>query len=735
MSSRSRDKLRDRKPSPSASQYVTDKENRKRYIEDDYIVCDEKQVGEPGQFGRVVIGIRKDSRESCAVKIINKTRFFGRTHQQDYMDDFRREITILKELDHPNIVRFYDVYETHKDLMIVQELCCGGELFDRIAARAVKGVGYTESLASKILKQIVLALEYMHRHGIAHCDLKPSNIIFTSKSERAQLKVIDFGYAQRIPPWKRHLVKRCGTPFYTAPEILKGKYNKEADMWAVGIIMFALFFGYTPFQKVGDDSYSINEQNKIIYRRIREGFKGLPRAHRISSSASHLIRHLLVTDVKKRYTSGQALMHQWFEQASDEDALPISVLHSMQKQNSMNNFTVAVLAAFKKDVDPHQTYQLRKYFKQFDTNGDGYISMQELKRGLDSLTEGNELHRLRSREVETLFKKIDLDHDQRIQFDEFLTMANCQQLIGVYERCNDLFHQLDVDDNGYLDKNDVPNLIRTINSDPLVRRLNIKPEQILGAADLNNDGAVSFNEFLYALHPELTPPELRAKFDRLYDENQRAAAGGGGSRMYSDPRLGARELDKSLSQNSQQQQSSRQNADSISRAMRKLITDKSPSASSSRASIRSNPEEKPGMQSLVSPTYGVESGLDSKTHIRGRPLKNAMSTDSELARQGRKKQSSRKVRSQHQQGGGAACGPGSGGSGNSYKLSMAAPISIDVGRGRSPSGRQRTRRGSNQAGSEHRESERLVEIPHQSSRKTKKSHWWACSSNQGPSEV
>jgi len=489
-----------------ASFYVTEG-GQKRDISDDYTVL-QKQLGEPGQFGKVYSCIRRTDRKACAVKMINKTRFLKSRHAKAYFNNFRAEIEIQRKINHPNIVELYDVYESRSDLMLVMEMCCGGELFDRIVDRANSGEGYSERQAAIILKQVLSAVAFMHSKNIAHCDLKPSNIMFDTKSEYAQVKVIDFGFAQRVPKWKRYLTKSVGTPTYTAPEVLHGKYNKEGDMWAIGIIMFAMFFGYTPFQKAGEERLGTHAQNQAIRRRIIRGFQGIPRNGKISSAANNLIHGLLKKDVVERYTADQALVHVWFESATWVDKIPEVVLQKLRKVSAMDNFKVFVLSVFRNNTDLTSKPQLKKYFEMFDSNRDNRISLQEFNDGLQT-----HLPELRDRNVRQMFYNLDIDGDNYIQFDEFCSLIAYQQLINAYERLAFVFDRLDTNRNGYLDRGDIPELERALNNDPLIRRLDINLEDVIDLADLNNDGHVSFDEFLFAMHPELLEPNKREQFE------------------------------------------------------------------------------------------------------------------------------------------------------------------------------------------------------------------------------
>lgn len=162
-----------------------------------------------------------------------------------------------------------------------------------------------------------------------------------------------------------------------------------------------------------------------------------------------------------------------------------------------------------KDEDLLQTAQHRKYFMKLDKNNDNRISYREFKDYFKKFSP-----MMRSREVAQLFESIDIDGHNFIQFDEFTRIIGYHQLINVYKRLHFVFQKLDSNGNGYLDKCDISMLEFEMDKDPLISRLGIDPVKVIESADLNNDGMVIFEEFLFAMNPELVEPEKRKLFNR-----------------------------------------------------------------------------------------------------------------------------------------------------------------------------------------------------------------------------
>lgn len=134
--------------------------------------------------------------------------------------------------EHPHVAKIHNVYEDRHFLYIVMELLNGGELFDRIQ----KLSKYTENDARRVFKQMCHAVEHLHSHRIAHCDIQPSNFLFAAPAEDAPIKMIDFGMSARLKDRpEKYMSKARGTLMYAAPEVLKGKYFESCDMWSLGV--------------------------------------------------------------------------------------------------------------------------------------------------------------------------------------------------------------------------------------------------------------------------------------------------------------------------------------------------------------------------------------------------------------------------------------------------------------------------------------------------------------------
>lgn len=162
------------------------------------------------------------------------------------------ELEILSRVDHPNIIKFHESYIDYKYIHIVMELAEGGELFDKI----IENTKFSEKKAAHLMQKMLSAVKHLHEHQICHRDLKPDNFLFADNSEDAEIKLIDFGLSKRYGVDQRKdtvkLKTIVGTPFYVAPEVLGGNYDKSCDIWSLGIILYILLCGSTPFEGDND---------------------------------------------------------------------------------------------------------------------------------------------------------------------------------------------------------------------------------------------------------------------------------------------------------------------------------------------------------------------------------------------------------------------------------------------------------------------------------------------------
>lgn len=280
-----------------------------------------------GNFAIVRMSKMKATGVEYAMKVIDKPKLKGKEHMVE------NEIEIMKDCNHPNIVKLYEEYETPDKIYLVMELVKGGDLFDAIT----QSVKFGEVDAAHMVKDLCSALFYLHSRVIVHRDLKPENLlVHRNKDMTISLKLADFGLAMDV---REAIYTVCGTPTYVAPEILSEiGYGLEVDMWAVGVISYILLCGFPPFR-------SPDRNQTELFEFIKAGeYEFLsPYWDNISSSAKDLIEHLLVVDKKKRYTAIDVLCHPWILCGGDVSSMDASKIDELRKTSRKEFETQAAL--------------------------------------------------------------------------------------------------------------------------------------------------------------------------------------------------------------------------------------------------------------------------------------------------------------------------------------------------------------------------------------------------------
>lgn len=256
-----------------------------------------KKLGE-GSYGVVWKVEHKQTGLTRAMKKIIKNPRSKNDSEKEIMN----EINILKKMDHPNIVKIFEFYNTPEGYYLITEFCSEGELFNEI----VDNAPFSEDAAARIMYQIFSAVNYCHGMNIIHRDLKPENILIEKKEgKKYNIKIIDFGTAKLYEKNKSEK-KVIGSSYYIAPEVLTENYNQMCDLWSCGVILYILLSGKAPFS---------GKTDSIILEKIKIGKynMNIKAFENISSEVKDLIQNLLQKSPNKRLTASKALEHSWFK--------------------------------------------------------------------------------------------------------------------------------------------------------------------------------------------------------------------------------------------------------------------------------------------------------------------------------------------------------------------------------------------------------------------------------------
>ncbi|XP_040268514.1 death-associated protein kinase 2-like isoform X1 [Bufo bufo] len=262
-----------------------------------------------GHFGEVKKCKEKNTGTFYAGKFIKTRKCKGSRMGLD-REQVEREVSILQQLEHPSIMRLYDVFASKAEMVLILELIRGGELFDFIAEKEA----LSEEDAIVFLEQILKGVAYMHSRHIAHFDLKPENIMLLEKDvPHPRIKIIDFGLAQKLEDGTV-FKSLCGTPQYIAPEVINyEQLGPPTDMWSIGVITYILLSGLSPFQ--GEtDAETLTNVVAGNYEFDDRYFKDT------SDMAKEFIQQLLLKDPRDRMTAVECLIHPWIKPLTRKQA-------------------------------------------------------------------------------------------------------------------------------------------------------------------------------------------------------------------------------------------------------------------------------------------------------------------------------------------------------------------------------------------------------------------------------
>ena len=414
-----------------------------------------------------------------AVKVIELAKLTGNYHS------CVSEIVTLKKVDHPNIVKIYEIFKDLKNLYIVMEFVDGKELFEYV----VENTKINEKDSAVITKQLLKTIKYLNSLNICHRDVKPENILINPKS--LHIKVIDFGLSCYFSDFQQ-LTTKVGTPYYVSPEVLKGNYNKQWDMWSVGVIAYILLTGCPPFQ--GENLAEV--YNEILYEKLK-----LYRSdwEELSVHALEFVKNMLKKSPDSRLTPDEALNHPFIEQKKGREMIKPGVLKKLAKSNETSYLKKEIFMILSTYVKSEVIEKWNKCFHSLDKEGTGKIKMSEVI----SMLKDSNINESRIKKIELMYKD---NMDTTISYSDFLTkVINIRREIRE-EDVQKAFDQLDVDKSGKIGTGDLTNLIQRrghdhLKASTLMNEVDSKKMILQGdfdtSGDITQDGYSKRNEISY----------------------------------------------------------------------------------------------------------------------------------------------------------------------------------------------------------------------------------------------
>ena len=406
-----------------------------------------------GHFASVRTAYKKreySSHKLFAVKSISLKKLTEKERE-----DLIHEVDIISHLEHPHIIKFYETYHDQFYFHIVTELCRGNNLNLRL--KKIGGRMKEEQVRIIILK-ILHAINYCHSFGVVHRDLKPENIVFESPNTEEEedevdehnnntynIKIIDFGLSTlKNKTEKLHTI--LGTPYYMAPEVLKGDYNEKCDIWSIGAITYFLLSGTEPFK--GETSNKIFA--KILFT---EPDYNPDKFRNVSPLAIDFIKKCFEKEPDNRFSAQEGLTHPWFEPVFKKLYAPKylddNLLYNISTMKKYSHLKRLIMRYLVYNMGHTELSVYKKAFLAFDKYNSGVITPEELKRLF------NIYHKPLSDEQIKNIMSLSDDNNDFLTYSEFIICCLRIRDFLTPKKLFDAFLFFDIDNNDIIDSNDI----------------------------------------------------------------------------------------------------------------------------------------------------------------------------------------------------------------------------------------------------------------------------------------
>ena len=395
-----------------------------------------------GSFGTVIKVQHSITGKLRAMKIISKADLIDGSDCTSFLE----EIKILKNLDHPHVIRIFEYFEDNEFIYIVTDLC-ESSLFDELE----KNGKFSEETVRCIMRQIISAITYLHFKKVTHGDIKLENIL-CNKRAPYDIRIIDFGCSKFIKKGAKfnHL---SGTPYYISPEVLNEDWDEKSDVWSCGVIMYMLLSGVAPF---------FGASNEEIVSRVAKGVFKFPSKlfSSVSKEAKSFIERMLTYDVDKRITASECLSHPFLKKTAKIDdcsrrASVSDVLDKLESFCELGKFRQAVMAYLTHNfASEDEIVKAKKFFEIIDENGDGRITKKEFKKAYSK-----HYGMADDEQICQLMKNLDQDLNGYIEFEEFLRASINTESILNEQNLKIAFDQFDYDKSGFIDIQEISKML------------------------------------------------------------------------------------------------------------------------------------------------------------------------------------------------------------------------------------------------------------------------------------
>jgi len=434
------------------------------------------------------------------------------------LKELMNEIYIMRKMDHPYIIRLYEVYQVNRNIWLVMDLCTGGNLKSR---------KLNEPETTRISEQILRGIAYLHRRGICHRDLKLENILYEDSTAGSSIRLIDFGLSET---YDERFSKKRGAAYCMSPEVAgnSAPYTQKSDVWSIGVIVWILLAGDYPFLKIDEDLKDEQKIAKLINAKYEFGITW--RGRGISEQAKAFARGCLKKDPKERWSAIEALeflQDEWIpalekklaieaeivaerlaarkKKGAGESKETSTVLDSTHSSKSRKEHSIfdhdimediirftqygllkkTALIALANTMDRKDVGKLSELFLMVDTEQTGTISPDELKQAFKNL----QMENLDDELMEKIFLGIDHDRSGQIHYAEFLAALAEGAGLVTKERIADAFDRMDGDGKGYISHEDLKNILGEEYDMEMTNKM-------IEEGDFKKNGRVDYDEFV-----------------------------------------------------------------------------------------------------------------------------------------------------------------------------------------------------------------------------------------------
>jgi len=447
-----------------------------------------------GSFGKVRLYRDKNYKELLfAIKTLKKE---GITSY--HFSLLKQEVDILSNMDHPNIVKYFGIFEDDYFIHIVMEYLKGQDLSKIISLKNY--TDFNENQMGQIIHQLLKALSFIHSKNIIHRDIKPENILFSDKKNIFSLKLIDFGLAT----FQEQEKKTAGTPMYMSPEMVDGKGTYVSDIWSVGVVVYQMVTGKLPFD--GGE----NDENQILYEHIKNDEYNKEKLNNVecSDDVKDFIDKALQKDIKKRMTVQEALNHPWIKKFNVNSLDPsllnentIQLLLNFSKKPALQKEIYYFLAKISNEND---IAIYKNIFNFFDMNNKGGLSKNDLKEGLEK----NKID-IDEDTLDIIFDGLDFHNNGKIYYSEFLAAMVSSKDFNKEEKIISVFNLLKENEqnNNYITYDSLENAAKALN-------LNINKERIKHCFKRLNE-SINLEKFQKIILDEVSEGQMEENINNM----------------------------------------------------------------------------------------------------------------------------------------------------------------------------------------------------------------------------